>query len=1417
MKSKYIKIFMIFAIAFTLLSALFVSPNVAFAASEDETIEYDLDSIEAQTPTSAILSFPVTWQSVYGNEITWSSNNENIIKYDEEAHWMVVYREKVTGESATVVLTVTVKNGDKSDSREIEVIVPAGKTATRTFTITYVNAIPEAEEGIELDKEYNLGDPTYVLPKLSYVGKAFMGWFVGDTKVEKILVGSMQDYTLTAKWEDRAISSISAVANDEFTALQTPAANDFTVTANYNDGTSETITSGYTVSSDKLHVGTTSVTVTCGQLTANANVTVNPIVLTTADIILSEKEEITYDGAEHSFTKFNNNFEGLNVTLEGEKQTNATGEAGAKFTVNVEAQEGYEKDYTLPFVSEEVALVINKAELNVTVPSQSIEAGTEPSWNVEDFTISGLVSADESKKADLFERLEVKYLFNSEYTEQLTAGKTYNVEFSLDLDNYTVAFNDDVTLTIKTATGITFKADQGPVTYNGQSHTFTASAYLAGSEEALVGTFTYDGESQYSQKDVAKTTVNITFVHATYGTIKGTVDFEVIPMQVTVSVDDAEGVYGNTPDLSEVSINYGGILEADIKSFEFVLTTNAKSDSSVGNYSISATYTSNSNYNVLEVKDGTYKVNPRDITVKPTNATSVYGEEISVMGYEVVSGSIVNDDKLSIEFTTTATSSSDAGKYSIELVEAEYTNYTVALDESQVYEYEITPKDLSNETLDITLNGSDWNVQSETHRPTLTVKYGDLTITSYTPTYSIDSAQTIVNGDQTITITFNGNYTGSKEVTYYVTTNGMAAVKGETLNTEMSKLTLDPISELTELPTIEGTSIVWTADVDAVTVVNNKVYLFNPTQNNITVTLTAYISYGTSSSDIREYTVVVEPTTVEETLTSNGVSVTVPTKEQLELFVELVATEDQGNYTLSAGESSLAQYNISFTQYGEAYTSFASAVTVKLPVPEGYTEGDVIRIYHVTDGEVDSTYIEPTKIENGYIYFEATQFSPYIVVKYKEIQYEPAEATITFDADKTNRTEYSTQKQVWSVEGLTLTNEKASSTTNVGDYSNPVRFYKGSSITIKASGKITKIIINAGSTGEFSNPWEVSIGSPEGSTVESDGTNYTITFSTPVEEFVINATAQIRAESITVTYLSVLDHAHIEQPVEKEEATCTENGHEAGSKCSICDKTMSGMDEIPATGHSYGEWETVTDSKCTTKGSQKRTCSVCGAVDSQELALKDHEYGEWVVEIPATCGTDGKQVKTCGKCSDTIEEVISATGEHNYSEGKCTICEAVEGETPQEPTVTTLATFEFGANGSASHSDGSNNTSSSSYTETVGGYTLSITGDTNMYTGARDATGNSCIKFGASSKAGSMSFTVPENVTEVIIYVAKYKSYTTKVTINGTTHTLTKNSNDGAYDEIRVDTTTNKTITFTTVSGGYRAMLNTIVFNGTAK
>ena len=141
-----------------------------------------------------------------------------------------------------------------------------------------------------------------------------------------------------------------------------------------------------------------------------------------------------------------------------------------------------------------------------------------------------------------------------------------------------------------------------------------------------------------------------------------------------------------------------------------------------------------------------------------------------------------------------------------------------------------------------------------------------------------------------------------------------------------------------------------------------------------------------------------------------------------------------------------------------------------------------------------------------------------------------------------------------------------------------------------------------------------------------------------------------------------------------------------------------------------------------------------------------------------------------------------------------------------------LAVFEFGSNGTATHKDGS--TEKTTYSETVNGYTLSLTNGSKMYPSSYDAKGNSCIKFGSSSAAGKFTLTVPEEVTEVIIYVAQYKKNTTKITVNGTSYTPSTLSDNGEYTAIVVNTSINKTITFATMSGGYRCMMNSIVFKG---
>ena len=211
-----------------------------------------------------------------------------------------------------------------------------------------------------------------------------------------------------------------------------------------------------------------------------------------------------------------------------------------------------------------------------------------------------------------------------------------------------------------------------------------------------------------------------------------------------------------------------------------------------------------------------------------------------------------------------------------------------------------------------------------------------------------------------------------------------------------------------------------------------------------------------------------------------------------------------------------------------------------------------------------------------------------------------------------------------------------------------------------------------------------------------------------------------------------------------------------------------------------------------------------------EVVAHEHNYVDSVKE--PTCTASGNTTHTCSICGNSkVDSEVAALG-HTTDNGTCERCGLTFGG--DEPVIGTLATFDFGANGSAAHADPSSKFSNGkSYT--VDGYTLKFTSATNCYDGGRDAKGNSCMKMGTSSATGSFTVTVADDVTEVVIYVAQYKANTTKVSVNGgTAQTITTASNNGEYTAIVIDTSVNKTFTFATVSGGVRCMIDKIEFNG---
>ena len=131
----------------------------------------------------------------------------------------------------------------------------------------------------------------------------------------------------------------------------------------------------------------------------------------------------------------------------------------------------------------------------------------------------------------------------------------------------------------------------------------------------------------------------------------------------------------------------------------------------------------------------------------------------------------------------------------------------------------------------------------------------------------------------------------------------------------------------------------------------------------------------------------------------------------------------------------------------------------------------------------------------------------------------PIEGTISF-ANANQRTSWTNNQQIWknADAGITLTNEKSSSNRDVSSNTNPVRFYNGQKLTIGAEGNIKSITFVCNSS-TYATNLKNSIGTVSGATVTTSGSNVTVTFTNATAtQFVINLTADVRMNSLTVAY-----------------------------------------------------------------------------------------------------------------------------------------------------------------------------------------------------------------------------------------------------------------------------------------------------------
>ena len=98
---------------------------------------------------------------------------------------------------------------------------------------------------------------------------------------------------------------------------------------------------------------------------------------------------------------------------------------------------------------------------------------------------------------------------------------------------------------------------------------------------------------------------------------------------------------------------------------------------------------------------------------------------------------------------------------------------------------------------------------------------------------------------------------------------------------------------------------------------------------------------------------------------------------------------------------------------------------------------------------------------------------------------------------------------------------------------------------------------------------------------------------------------------------------------------CDTAGYTGDTVCSGCGVVLIKGKSIPATGHDYSGWKTITPATCTAQGTSERTCAVCGKTETNKTARTvDHNWGEWQTVTVADCSTQGKEERICSVCGD---------------------------------------------------------------------------------------------------------------------------------------------------------------------------------------
>ena len=407
-----------------------------------------------------------------------------------------------------------------------------------------------------------------------------------------------------------------------------------------------------------------------GTLSAGANYNLQlisePFQITPAPLTITADDQSKIFGQANPPLTFS--YDGLvngdtQVANEPSIATTATASSNAgKYPISLTG--GSDPNYTISRV--EGTLTIGQKAVTITADNQSkVYGAANP---VLTFSYSGLLEGDTQIQTEPSITTDASISSNvGSYAITLSGGSDPNYDFTL-LDgtlsvtpaNLTITADDQTNVYGAANPVLTFtydglvNGDTEVASEPGISTTATAGSNVGSYPITLIG----GSDQNYS----------ITLVNGT---------LTIGQKALLITADDKSKVYGEAnPTLT---FSYDGLVNGDTQvATEPSIATTALQTSGVGNYPITLSGGTDQNY-AITLENGTLSITPAPLTITADDQSKIFGQANPPLTFSY-DGLVNGDTQVANEpsIATTATASSNAGKYPISLTGGSDPNYTIS-------------------------------------------------------------------------------------------------------------------------------------------------------------------------------------------------------------------------------------------------------------------------------------------------------------------------------------------------------------------------------------------------------------------------------------------------------------------------------------------------------------------------------------------------------------------------------------------------------------------------------------------------------------------------------------------------------------------------------------------------------------------